>query len=69
MGDNYNHKVGKSLHKVYSQRLGCKNTFFLNHKDFMRLLSWSGWSGEIIDDVMSGDIPDEVIQDNVTVVG
>ena len=69
MGDNYNHKVGKSLHKVYSQRLGCKNNFFLDHKDFMRLLCLYGWSGEIIDDVMSGDIPDEVIQDNVTVVG
>ena len=69
MGDNYNHKVGKLLHKVYSQRLGCKNNFFQNHKDFMRLLCWSGWDGEIIDDIISGNIPDEVIRDDMNVVG
>jgi len=69
MGDNYNHKVGKSLHKVYSQRLGCKNNFFQNHKGFMRVLRWSGWDGKVIGDIMSGDMLDVVIRDNITVVG
>lgn len=41
LGDNYNYKVGKMLHRIFSQKRNCKASAFMPDKIFLRILEWA----------------------------
>lgn len=49
LGNHYNIQVGKMLHRIFSQKRGCKVSAFIPDGVFRKVLSWAGLDNAITD--------------------